>query len=68
MIMQKVENNIKKQIKKRTKQLILMVFNMFKVPILIFTILLLLICYITDIFYIGIKNEEKSNMKKEIKY
>ena len=68
MIMQKVENNIKNQIKKRTKQLILMVFNMFKVPILIFTILLLLICYITDIFYIGIKNEEKSNMKKEIKY
>ena len=68
MIMQKVENNIKKQMKKRTKQLILMVFNMFKVPILIFTILLLLICYITDIFYIGIKNEEKSNMKKEIKY
>ena len=31
-------------------------------------IILLLISYITDIFYIGIKNEEKSNMKSEIKY
>lgn len=64
MILQNAENNIKKA----TKKLIIMVINMFKVPILIFTILLLLICYITDIFYIGIKNEDKSNMKKEIKY
>ena len=64
MILQNAENNIKKV----TKKLIIMVINMFKVPILIFTILLLLICYITDIFYIGIKNEDKSNMKKEIKY
>lgn len=60
--------NIKSQIKKRMKQLVLMIFNVLKVPILIFTILFILICYITDIFYIGIKNEKESNMKSEIKY
>lgn len=38
------------------------------VPIILIGILLLLVCYITDIFYIGIENEEQSNMKQELKY
>ena len=47
---------------------IFILINPLMIPIIIITILFILICYITDIFYIGIKNEEKSNMKEEIKY
>ena len=64
----KIKNQVKKQIKKRIKQALLMLLNTFKVPILIFTVVLLLVCYITDILYIGVNNEEKSNMKNEMKY
>ena len=38
------------------------------IPVLAIIMILMLVCYITDIFYIGIKNEDKSNMKEEIKY
>ena len=54
----KIKNQVKKQIKKKIKQALLMLLNTFKVPILIFTIVLLLVCYITDILYIGVNNAE----------
>ncbi len=68
MIEQGISNFIKYQLKKRTLQLICTILNMFKIPIIIFTILCLLVCYITDILYIGIKNEDESGIKNELKY
>lgn len=68
MIAKKAENRLKNQVKKRIKQGLLMLLNFFKVPILIFIIIILLVCFITDVLYIGVSNEEKSNMKNEMKY
>lgn len=45
-----------------------MLLSKLAIPVILIFIILLLVSYITDIFYIGIKNEEKSNMKEEIKY
>ena len=57
-----------KKIKKALIYGFLAIVNLFKIPLLICLIIILLICYITDIFYIGVKNEDKSNMKNEMKY
>ena len=50
------------------KKIVLILLKPFLVPIFLIGILLLLVCYITDIFYIGISNEEESNIKQELKY
>lgn len=58
--------------KSKTKRKILnglvMLLNPFLVPVILMIILFILVCYITDIFYIGVKNEDESNMKEEVKY
>ena len=50
------------------ERIALILLQPFFVPTILIAILLLLVCYITDIFYIGISNEEESNIKQELKY
>ena len=54
--------------KVNTKKIIFILVQPLLVPAILIGILLLLVSYITDIFYIGIANEDKSNMKQELKY
>lgn len=68
MIQEQIENKIKNVVKKKIKQGVLMLLSKLTIPIIVIVIILVLVSFITDIFYIGIKNEEKSNMKNEIKY
>lgn len=63
-----INQNIDKVINRKIKKGLLMLLSKLAIPIILIFIILLLVSYITDIFYIGIKNEEKSNMKEEIKY
>lgn len=50
------------------KKIVIMLLQPLLVPAVFIGILLFLVCYITDIFYIGISNEEESNIKQELKY
>ena len=50
------------------KKIVIMLLLPLLVPAVFIGILLFLVCYITDIFYIGISNEEESNIKQELKY
>ncbi len=59
---------IKEQIEKKIKVGLLILLSKLTIPIAIIVIIFILVSFITDIFYIGIKNEDKSNMKNEIKY
>ena len=59
---------VKNKIRKKVIAFILVLIKPFIVPIILISIVLMLICYITDIFYLGIKNEDKSGMKNEVKY
>ena len=67
-----IKEQIKYETKKRLKRKVIMWGIFFLkpliIPIIFIIIIMILVCYITDIFYIGIKNEDKSNMKEEIKY
>jgi len=63
-----INQNIDKVINRKIKKGVLMLLSKLAIPVILIFIILLLVSYITDIFYIGIKNEEKSNMKEEIKY
>lgn len=63
-----INQNIDKVINRKIKKGLLMLLSKLAIPVILIFIILLLVSYITDIFYIGIKNEEKSNMKEEIKY
>lgn len=63
-----IEEKLNKEIKKKIKKGLLILLSKLAIPIFFILIILLLVSYITDIFYIGIKNEEKSNMKSEIKH
>lgn len=63
-----INQNIDKVINRKIKKRLLILLSKLAIPIILIFIILLLVSYITDIFYIGIKNEEKSNMKEEIKY
>lgn len=68
MITNKIQNNLKRKIQKHILTSILVLIKGLGLPFLLILIVVLLISYITEIFYIGITNEEKSNMKEEIKY
>lgn len=63
---------VKKQLKKKLGKKILkvgfVIIQPFLIPIIIVIILIWLVCYITDIFYIGVNNEEESNFREELKY
>lgn len=63
-----IKEAVKYEIKKKIRKGILLILSKLAIPITIFLAIILLVSYITDIFYIGIKNEDKSNMKNEIKY
>ena len=59
---------VKKQLKNKLGKKILkvgfVIIQPFLIPIIIVIILIWLVCYITDIFYIGVNNEEESNFKE----
>ena len=59
---------IKKRIKQKVIGFLLMLIKPFIVPIIIVVVILALACSITDILYIGFNNEDKVDMKKEMKY
>lgn len=50
------------------KKIVLMLLQPLLIPVVFIGILLLLVCYITDVLYIGISNEDKSNIKQELKF
>lgn len=64
MIQQQAENFIKKKI----RTAVLMLLKPLIVPILIITIIFLLVCYITDILFLGDKHKDKVDMNSELKY
>ncbi len=68
MIKEQIKNKAKKKLKRKAMKFGILLLKPLIIPITIIIIFLILVCYITDIFYIGIKNEDKSNMKEEIKY
>lgn len=68
MIQEYAKNKMKKEIKKKIRKGLLLLLSKLAIPITIIIIIFILVSFITDIFYIGIKNEDKSNMKNEIKY
>ncbi len=68
MIQERIRNKAKKEVKKKIKRVALILLSKLAIPIAIIVIIFILVSFITDIFYIGIKNEDKSNMKNEIKY
>ena len=63
-----VKKYVKRKIGKRILRAGFVVIQPFLIPIILITILLILVCYITDIFYIGVNNEEETNFKEELKY
>lgn len=68
MIKQVASHEIKRFVKKKMKILVFMLLKTFAIPIAFVLIIVMLISFITDIFCIGIPNEEKSNMREEVKY
>lgn len=68
MIVSHIKNNYKRKIKRKIINGLIYILKEFTIPIIIIFLIMFFICYISEIFYLGINNEEKSNMKKEIKY
>lgn len=68
MVVDTVKQIAKNKIKRKIIGFILVIIKPFIIPIFLIIIIFMLICYITDIFYLGIKNEDKSNIKNEVKY
>ena len=64
MIKKKAKNFLKKKI----KTAIILILKPLIVPIIIISIIFLLVCYITDILYLGDKHKDKVDMKEEVKY
>ena len=58
----------KKKTKRKVAGIIFFFIKPFIVPILIIGILLTLASSITDIFYVAFNNDDKIDMKKEMKY
>ena len=63
-----IKENVKRYAKKQIKKWVILFLKPFIAPMIIILVIFILVCYITDIFYLGIKNEEKSNIKEELKY
>lgn len=68
MIKEQIKYETKKRLKRKVITWGIFFLKPLIIPIIFIIIIMILVCYITDIFYIGIKNEDKSNMKEEIKY
>ena len=56
------------KVKKELTTILVVLIKPFIIPILMIVILLALVCSITDIFYIAFNNDDKIDMKKEMKY
>lgn len=63
-----VKQYAQSQIKKKILGLAFLFLKPFIIPIIIVVILIWLDCYITDIFYIGTKEENEAEFKTELKY
>lgn len=63
-----VKEHVKSKLKKKILKVGFVIIQPFIIPIILITILIWLVCYITDIFYIGVNNEEESNFREELKY
>lgn len=59
---------VKEMIKRKSIKILLIVIRPFIIPILVICILLALVSSITDVFYIAFNNEDKIDMKNEMKY
>ena len=57
-----------KQKKSAIKVIALFIIRPFIVPILIIAIFIAMICSITDILYVAYNNEDKIDIKSELKY
>jgi len=68
MIVNHIKNKYKRKIKRKIINGLIYILKEFTIPIIIIFLIMFFICYISEIFYLGINNEEKSNMKEEIKY
>ena len=64
----KISQYAKKKIKKKLVGLAFLFIKPFIIPVLIVTLLVFCCCYITDIFYIGTKEENEDEFKAELKY
>lgn len=63
-----IKENLKKKAKKKVIGIVLAIIKPFIIPILIGIIFFALITSITDILYIAFDNDDKVDMKKELKY
>ncbi len=63
-----VKEQAKNQIKKKVLGLAFLFLKPFIIPIIIVIIIIWLGCYITDIFYIGTKEDNEAEFKTELKY
>ena len=63
-----IKKQAKNFLKRKIKTAIILVLKPLIVPIIIISIIFLLVCYITDILYLGDKHKDKVDMKEEVKY
>ena len=63
-----IKTKTKEFFKKKIKTAVILLIKPFIVPILIISIIFLLVCYITDILYLGDKYKDEIDISKELKY
>lgn len=63
-----IKQYVKGKIKKKILGLAFLIIKPFIIPIVIVLTLIWLVCYITDIFYIGTKGEQETEFKEQLKY
>lgn len=61
-------NKLSKKIRKGVTTMILFILKPFAVPLIILLILIAIVSSITDILYIAFSNDDKIDMKEELKY
>ena len=64
----RIKQYAKNKIKKKIVGLAILFIKPFIIPVLIVALLVFCCCYITDIFYIGTKEEYEADFKTELKY
>lgn len=66
--MQMKNNKLSRKIRNKVATMIIFIAKPFLIPLVIALILIMIISSITDILYIAFDNEDKIDMKKELKY